>query len=546
MNKDLDIIKQLWTKYQQLLSSQPGSEEILNILISIEQKIHEIVSQSNILKKTPRVESALIGMATKQFNASGYGCNIDDLLDEIIARINKLSLDGDKDILALMDKIWILHRFHKKVIIPTNPNIRLQSWTGNGFEKKENLRYSKFLEMLSFLWDNQIYTDDMKVHSGIVTNNMMRESSYFIIQIPRISRTIAVCDSYWEASFVAQWSLSPDIFFSTIKPDLANKYGVRKVINNKNWKPCLHKLLFYDFEINPQTQQKNKNNIWAKLDISLLSDILDQFHDTPQYHPDSLMKLTQKEQKWILIAGQSLARIATSLNIKEKYGIDGYYHPTGNRYHLACLLREIFWDGYECVNQEIEKGRMGYETKDFWVKEWRKKFEELWYTPDFLMKLPLGKEMGWISIAGQSLYKIAISLNIKEKYGIDVKQFNPAYNKYHLARLLREIFWDGYECVNQEIGRLDYDVKEWKKKFEELWYTPDFLMKLPLGKEMGWISIAGQSLYKIATSLNIKEKYGIDVEQFNPANNRYYLACLLREIFWDGYECVDVYFENDK
>ena len=544
MNKDLDIIKQLWTKYQQLLSSQPGSEEILNILISIEQKIHEIVSQSNILKKTPRVESALIGMATKQFNARGYGYNIDDFLDEIIARINKLSLDGDKDILALMDKIWILHRFHKKVIIPTNPNIRLQSWTGNGFEKKENLRYSKFLEMLSFLWDNQIYTDDMKVHSGIVTNNMMRESSYFIIQIPRISRTIAVCDSYWEASFVAQWSLSPDIFFSTIKPDLANKYGVRKVINNKNWKPCLHKLLFYDFEINPQTQQKNKNNIWAKLDISLLSDILDQFHDTPQYHPDSLMKLTQKEQKWILIAGQSLARIATSLNIKEKYGIDGYYHPANSRYHLACLLREIFWDGYECVNQEI--GRLDYD-----VKEWKKKFEELWYTPDFLMKLTQ-KEQKWTLIAGQSLAKIATSLNIKEKYGIDVEQFNPANNRYHLACLLREIFWDGCECVNQEIekGRMGYEtkdfwVKEWRKKFEEQWYTPDSLMKSPLGEKMRRISIAGQSLAKIATSLNIKEKYKID-GYYNPANSRYHLAYLLREIFWDGYECVDVYFENDK
>jgi hypothetical protein len=83
--------------------------------------------------------------------------------------------------------------------------------------EEKKITESRYGKVLGILREHEIYIDDIMVYSARLLNNQMRNTSYRVIQIPSISKTIFVCDEYGEASFVCDSLVYPEVFLESNK-----------------------------------------------------------------------------------------------------------------------------------------------------------------------------------------------------------------------------------------------------------------------------------------------------------------------------------------
>jgi hypothetical protein len=69
----------------------------------------------------------------------------------------------------------------------------------------------------------QVFPNDLIVYQGRNTEDMLRQTGYYVIQIPKLLKTIFVCNEYGEASFIVHSIVPPEVFTDYSKADLRNK-----------------------------------------------------------------------------------------------------------------------------------------------------------------------------------------------------------------------------------------------------------------------------------------------------------------------------------
>ncbi len=105
--------------------------------------------------------------------------------------------------------------------------------TGSGETIWEPVRFEpRVQEIRQLLEAEGIYADDYVITIGEVSKDMMRKASYAIIEIPRLQRTILVCDQVGEATFVLRGHFSPEALTAKTKEQLQTEFpdNVRRLI----------------------------------------------------------------------------------------------------------------------------------------------------------------------------------------------------------------------------------------------------------------------------------------------------------------------------
>ena len=132
--------------------------------------------------------------------------SIDALVDEWIQKINDL-FDTQKSFEEALEQWKIKSVQLNGIILPPDDLPAPVTWSGNWFERKE-LSQNKLLLFVSALREFWIYLDDLIIYTWKKDENMMRESSYYAIFIPRENKTVFLNTWYGEATFVCDWEVS--------------------------------------------------------------------------------------------------------------------------------------------------------------------------------------------------------------------------------------------------------------------------------------------------------------------------------------------------
>ncbi len=159
-------------------------------------------------------------------------------------------------------------------------------------EEKElsESRYGKILEILR---ENEIYADDIIVYKGQLRTSQMRQTSYRVIQIPRLSKTIFVCDEYGEASFVIDSLVYPEVFLEHTKSDIREKLAAKKIIHSEDWETRILEAIFGTSEERKKlkTEKTSEKKIDVREITELREEVLRLF-----LTPMDLMTLTSKQK----------------------------------------------------------------------------------------------------------------------------------------------------------------------------------------------------------------------------------------------------------
>ncbi len=183
--------------------------------------------------------------------------------------------------------------------------------TGSGETVWEPTRFEpRVQEIRQLLEDEGIFADDYVITIGEVSKDMMRKASYVIIEIPRLQRTILVCDQVGEATFILRGHFSPETLTTKTKEQLQTEFpdSVRKLVrfDAAQWAAEI-KLLLLSEDLWKKTESSEVINSHKKekVDVRLQDRIREAFLQDPRY---------DSAEKWL----------ALSVNARAKIHMNGY------------------------------------------------------------------------------------------------------------------------------------------------------------------------------------------------------------------------------
>ena len=137
-------------------------------------------------------------------NLVGEKVSIKDIINIYSENINNI-LKQKVDIKEKLDELNIVYDEVDWVILPPEWEERIITGSWKWIEKKDLFdRFSLLLQRVLNA-DNWFYTWDYRIVIWNNRKNMMRETSYIVIEIPKINKTIFVNNEYWEATFIYDW-----------------------------------------------------------------------------------------------------------------------------------------------------------------------------------------------------------------------------------------------------------------------------------------------------------------------------------------------------
>jgi len=289
--------------------TEPWANTILALLMQVESQLLEIIENRKLhkphstlsfwkwRKKQDRTESAILYKVAKNAGITEYWKNITGIIEHIESQFKKMF--EAVDLKWICEKYGLKYRKLNGVIfstVPNNPYDTLPEEEKNQSREllKERpwdlIKIYHIFDVLKELW---VYGDDILVRNGENLPNMMRKRSYINLFIPRIHKTIFLCQDYWEATFVCDDFFSDDelIDISFNKDLLLGKFDAIKVIWNadiNSWKENIkNAILKWNNGVN-----KQKFNLWAKVDINNW----EWWRDILLAHQELLV-----EQVWIIV-----------------------------------------------------------------------------------------------------------------------------------------------------------------------------------------------------------------------------------------------------
>lgn len=215
---------------------------------------------------------------------------------------------------------------------------------GDGSKEFEEPRFhGRLKELIGFLHDNGIYTDDIVVCFGEGYENMMRQLSYALIEIPRLNKQILVCDQIGEATFVVDGIFSRETLLSLSKEKLQQQYPdkVRRIIYNniKQWMEELLAAVFYEWAKEGEESSASPQKIEPrpKIDVKKREEIMEKIKE--KYTGQQFIELTSKQRGGENFAGTGLGIIA----IARLFNVEG--SPIGSNSVFLQLAQKIYGEG---------------------------------------------------------------------------------------------------------------------------------------------------------------------------------------------------------
>lgn len=182
------------------------------------------VTPKNVFETAADLETA----AAKEY---GLG-DVDSILDYLS--------DKSLEISRLSDVIK-RGTLKQEVIIPTDTQPVRSGYSAGSFEIKAQVPRTKaILFLLKNAFDVDIYNPhELQVTSGIVTKDMLRQTSYVMLSIPKLERTILVCDEEDNATFIfntkalREIDIEPGLLYRFTKNELKELLTLREDIGQR-------------------------------------------------------------------------------------------------------------------------------------------------------------------------------------------------------------------------------------------------------------------------------------------------------------------------
>lgn len=319
-----------------IAQSYDGSEvkyqELTRVLIAFESWLKGSLGITTERRISHRSERKLSSLA---FDGKQH-IAIDDILELSVKRFSQV-LQGES-VKSLEDFLRSLsiHSIELPGVILPPGEQKIPEGHGGAthetFEVKFQQRLSQFINLLQSFG---IFTDDITVYHGKISNQMMRQASYNMVDIPRLKKQVLLCDQVGEATFVVNGRLPRGVLLTLTKEQLQERYPdlVTRVeyTSATAWEEQLTALLFSD-------------GIGTKVDV----------RDQEALRME-IMKLVPTAEEWAGMKAKEKAKLKiTNMNmglmaIARRFGVNG--DPINHhKVHLE-LGRKIY--GEHEVLQEI-------------------------------------------------------------------------------------------------------------------------------------------------------------------------------------------------
>ncbi len=285
--------------------TESSYENVSEEFIAFEEKIRSfnLVPEGSIQDQEVR--------AFEQFlhrdHRIGEPPNISTLLDiaatsEGINRAIHASLVSETGTRETAEDLPLFVRRINGIILPPDNHPTLQQ--GEGVFEPARFQ-ERLLELTQLLLREEVFLDDYIVSIGTLSPSQMREVSYAVVEIPRINRTVLVCDQIGEATFVIHGIGDPKRFLSFTKDELQESLGpaVKRIVrhSDQQWHSDLGIFLFtedawgeykekYGEGLGERSQGKRQ-----KFDVRKMTEIRDAILESEFNTPEKWVKMSQKQ-----------------------------------------------------------------------------------------------------------------------------------------------------------------------------------------------------------------------------------------------------------
>jgi len=432
-NKSANDLQDKYLEFLEHLDNHPW-DEIPKVLEEIEELILSIISWREYLLKAYKNDRDAVWRKIMKL-VTWDAKNIPELLDDLQQKVSHILTKTPEEIDR---EFWIFVKYLDWVILPPWEG-SIQNWTQESEAKEEKIlaesRYGKVLEILR---ENKIFADDIIAYSANLRDNQMRKTSYRVVQIPSISKTIFVCDQYWEASFVCDSLVYPEVFLDHTKSQIREQLDAQRVRHVLWWEEKLREFVFWEKEqkiIQEKSQKWNKKLKVRELD-EYREEILRQFPT-----PEDWMNINNETIKHIDIFWNGLKYIANTI-----FWL--WIIAPNSKQGLARIAQRIYWLWYEIVDVYLL-------AIDDWIIEIKKKFP----TAESFMDLSIDdKAETYVKWKG---------LRYIHNTVFKLWQSSILRNRIHQANLAKEVYWWKHDVIDVHFWDIDVLKSKIRDSFKE-------------------------------------------------------------------------------
>jgi len=490
------------TQYRHLLAvvkasiqREPGSDITLGKMIDLEQWMIDLktklIQEDNTETQEPLTEEQELYIS-RLFSRKQIGESLNNLLDTCCQRLDTILAKGQTSVEELIKKLNI-HHIHcsDRTLVPTGVGEILPG-DGSSVDITPQPQV-RLTELISLLRENGIFTDDLTLVTGENESSMIRQSTYILVEIPRIGSQVLVCNELSEGTYVNSKWFDREYYFSHTKEQFTEDGLVMVPYNENNpesWKEQIIFLLSLDNETDS-----------GKVDVQRQEALRVEIRG--RYTPEEWVKMTAKEKTGVNIAGLGLVAISSV------FGVDG--NPVNNQLRHLELGLKIFGENNTVIRPQWKKLLSEHEEREKLTNNPELLTETIneSYTPEKWIIMTHKEKLG-VNIAGLGLTAISsvfgvdgspegnnlvhLELGLKI-YGEDNSVIRPEWKKLQSEQAEREKLKNNPELLTTKIKRL---------------CTPKKWVKMTVKEKTG-VNVAGLGLYAISSV------FGVDG---NPVNNQ--------------------------
>jgi len=228
-------------KFSDLLKVEPAGREIVECLIRIEGHVKGAIAEVGDLpmdsvdnKMVDESLHWLMSVVSNEFLNVNSSDTIYALLTRVSERINAVLRSGRESI-SMLEDLNVKHMEVMRVILPPDELDPPLGGDGQGMERPD-LSVNKLSLFINFLREKGVYSNDIFVVVGRNEPNMMRESSYLQIEIPKLKKIVLLNVDYGEATFVVNMSEDYSAWdvLGAKKSELIDEFGAKRILFSEN------------------------------------------------------------------------------------------------------------------------------------------------------------------------------------------------------------------------------------------------------------------------------------------------------------------------
>ncbi len=392
-----------------------------------------------------------------------------------------------QDTLQRKDQVFLYRRVQGIFLRPNAHDKGRAITAGPGtFE----IRFDKIVEeFIQLLKEHDIFTDDI-----IVTEcdppepDMIRQESYIKVEIPRLERTVLMCNQLEEGTYVIHGAIPDNILKDYGKRDLLSSqvFQARMVPRGSMWRDNMISLLTQEDPWGGKATGKRE-----KYDVKEIMRIRNAFIDVvaSRFTPEEWL-----DMEWNTFIDLRLIDGHTMYSLRTPLGMGDYI-----RYKECRILLGLWvWPDHEGLRQAYVQAREHYEDRllrrDRTTDEWRA-----------LVHASITPEQ-WIALTPRQALRLTIPgttaklTAIGGAFGIR----NVISNTKQRLLLGQALFPDS-ALIKNEINVENRTAAEWYDILRAQ-LTPDRFLKTKNGDELWKKRIDGRTLPAIAKVCGIKDE----------------------------------------